>query len=194
MKEQSVQTALNRGFRLGMIGGSDVHAARTLRRNWLRSRYMHPGGFMGVWAPELSREAVWNALWNRRCYATTGRRIILDFSVNRQPMGAEVVLNDEAADFSSRRINALVIGAEELSRVTLVRNGEDLFTEENPKDNEFEWEDTDSLAAVALKSSWKHIGRHPEYSRPFVYYYLRVLQKDGEMAWSSPIWLLSASS
>jgi len=24
---------------------------------------------------------------------------------------------------------------------------------------------------------------------PFAYYYLRVLQKDGHMAWSSPIWV-----
>ena len=64
------------------------HAGRPGNSDWLRVCRGYPGGLVAVYAPELTREAIWDALWHRRCYATTGKRIILEFSVDGEPMGS----------------------------------------------------------------------------------------------------------
>src|SRR5207247_269967 len=48
------------------------------------------GGLTAVWAPELTREALFEALHARRTYATTTARILVDFRVNDAPMGSEI--------------------------------------------------------------------------------------------------------
>lgn len=77
--QSTVQYALERGHIFGFIGSSDHHSA-------------HPGhygqGQMAIWAEELSRPAIWDAVARRRCYAITGDRIALALSLNEEPMGA----------------------------------------------------------------------------------------------------------
>lgn len=67
------------GHRFGVIGSTDHHNA-------------HPGSYgygrLGVWAEALTREAVWDAIQNRRTYALTGDRIRLDFRLNGEMMGS----------------------------------------------------------------------------------------------------------
>ena len=48
------------------------------------------GALTGVWAEALTREALFEALWARRCFATNGARVMLDVRVNGMPMGSEV--------------------------------------------------------------------------------------------------------
>ncbi|MFO7945583.1 MAG: DUF3604 domain-containing protein, partial [Armatimonadota bacterium] len=69
-----VFNALARGYRLGFIGSGDSHAGMPGRsypqdRQWC---VMRKSGFTGVYAPELTREAIYDALAARRTYATTG--------------------------------------------------------------------------------------------------------------------------
>ena len=52
-----------------------------------------------VLAVENTREEIWDALYARRTYATTGARIVLDFKVNQQHMGSWI----EAAPGSTAR-------------------------------------------------------------------------------------------
>jgi len=77
----TVQYGLQQGHVFGLIGSTDHHSS-------------HPGsyghGMCGVWARELTREAVWEAIIQRRTYALTGDRIGLEFSVNGAPMGARI--------------------------------------------------------------------------------------------------------
>ena len=40
-------------------------------------------------ASENTREGIWDAFQHRRTYATTGTRILLDFSSDGHPMGTE---------------------------------------------------------------------------------------------------------
>jgi len=69
------------GHRAGVVAASDNHTGQ-------------PGlphtGLTAVLAPELSREAVFDAIAARRTYATTGERILLDFALNGSSMGESV--------------------------------------------------------------------------------------------------------
>jgi len=81
--ESTIQYGLAQGHVFGFLGNTDHHSA-------------HPGsyghGVSGVWAKELTREAIWEALYERRTYALTGDRMDLQFSINGNPMGSVMAL------------------------------------------------------------------------------------------------------
>jgi hypothetical protein len=77
----TIPRALAEGYRLAFIGSSDSH----------RIVPGLGGALTGVWAEELTREGILEALWARRCYATNGERIVLDVRVDGMPMGSEIV-------------------------------------------------------------------------------------------------------
>lgn len=85
--------ALRRGYRFGVVAGSDgvdgrpgaSHPGRMGVRN-VR------GGLTAVMLPALNRSNLWKALKDRRCYATTGERIVLSLRTGTSVMGDEVCL------------------------------------------------------------------------------------------------------
>jgi hypothetical protein len=166
--------ALRRGYRLGMIASSDNHVGMP-GRSYPHDRQVHtpfPGGLAAVWAPELTRESIFDAIRARRCYGTTGARIILDFTVNGQPMGGEVEIEDESAP---RKIGIYARGTDAFTSVEILRNGDVIHTVSpqlrKAEDTiSVEWEDNTPLVITA-------------------FYYVRLKQADGEMAWSSPVWV-----
>jgi Protein of unknown function (DUF3604) len=99
---------LEQGRTFGVIGSTDHHSS-------------HPGsyghGMCGVWANKLTREAIWDAIVQRRTYALTGDRIALQFSVNDAPMGAEIAGTDQ------RSIRIDVRGGYAIDCVDVVKNG-----------------------------------------------------------------------
>lgn len=82
----AVDTLL-RGLRMGFVGGGDGHPAP-------------PGesGITGIYAKELTVEALWEALRLRRTIATTGAKIMIDFHVNGLPIGTSVDFTAASAD------------------------------------------------------------------------------------------------
>jgi hypothetical protein len=72
---------LRRGFRLGFLGASDNHE----RNPGLG------GALTGVWASANTREGIFEALWARRIFATTGLRPDLRCWVAGACMGSETV-------------------------------------------------------------------------------------------------------
>lgn len=167
---RSVRVALNKGLKLGFIGSSDAHDGR-------------PGisPKAAVLARNLTREEVWDALWNRRCYASTGPRIIVNFKINGKHMGSDLNLTSPV---EKRAIELNVVGTDQIECIELIRNGEKILAESPAKQQiKFTFVDEDDLSALPLF--------------PLVYYYPRIIQKDGHMAWASPIWIsidLKASS
>jgi hypothetical protein len=166
--------ALRRGYRLGMIASSDNHVGMP-GRSYPHDRQIHtpfPGGLAAVWAPELTREAIFDAVRARRCYGTTGARIILEFSVDGEPMGGELQVDDARAP---RKIRVHARGTDVITRLEILRNGQVVHTAlPEPRQAEdilsLEWQDDAAIQGTA-------------------FYYVRLQQADGEMAWSSPIWV-----
>ena len=78
-------------------------------------------GLVAALARELTRDAVFEALFERRTYATTGARILLDFTLNRHGMGSLVAVSapPRLEDF-----NALRLPAEDLDDLRSCRVGD----------------------------------------------------------------------
>ena len=162
--------ALLMGHRLGLMASSDGHDGNPGNANWShRQAHLHHrlgSGFIGVLANEMTREAIWDAMYDRRCYATTGTRIGLSFTVNGAIMGREIT----ARDGEARVIQAEVTGTAPLQRLELVKSGEVVYEQQCRGMSE-------SLDVAEAD------GEGPAF------YYLRAFQTDGEMAWSSPVWV-----
>jgi len=166
---QHVVDALKLGRRYGIIASGDIHDGRpgdaiSHHQPEVESyRYLQPGGLVGIYASELTREAVFDALWNRRVFGTTGPRMLIHFQIGDTPMGSELA----GGDTQDVRIEAHTEAP--IARVDLVRNGED-FQHWTPGSGDFEV--TAEIPPASEEDS----------------YYVRITREDGEMGWSSPIW------
>jgi hypothetical protein len=171
-----VVDALRRGYTLGFIGGGDTHDgcpgrsyAHLPRSQKEATRWhgIYPAGLQAVYARELTRESLWKGMWVRRTYATTGARIVLEFSVGSAPMGSLI----KKWPGGAARFHARVEGTADIAKAELVRNGVVVETRRGRgRSLTFEWARN---AQPGMQQS----------------FYLRVTQVDGHMAWSSPIWL-----
>ncbi|MBA3274525.1 MAG: DUF3604 domain-containing protein [Chloroflexia bacterium] len=114
--------ALARGLRVAFVGGSDDHSGRP---GWSAPTLAHHGvrgGLTAYLATDLTREAIWDALRSRRCYGTSGPRIVVDVSVSGHPMGSEPIL-------TQRPVVAVdVLGTAPLDTVELRRGLATVFT------------------------------------------------------------------
>ena len=120
-----------------------------------------------ILAEEFSRKGLIEALKKRHCYAATDN-IVLDVRMDGNLMGDEVRTAKPSLD-------VVVFGTNPLDRVDVLRDGELVHTHRPEKESEeakFHWEDS-----------------APKKGDKASYYYVRVVQKDGQMAWASPIWV-----
>jgi hypothetical protein len=175
-----VKDALARGHTLGFTAGGDTHDAapggightyngltgQFEKRRWAKASPHHPG-LQGVWAEELTRESIFESIFNRRTYGTTGARIILKTELSSRPMGTVFPLRPNAP--VTYKVNAT--GTAPIAKVEIVRNGETVHEVAPNEDRvEFTFEDTDPPTNQA-------------------YYYVRLTQQDGHIAWASPHYL-----
>lgn len=175
----SVQAALLLGHRFGFIGGTDTHVGQPGHG----PHNVNEGiGLAGVYAAELTRRAIFDAIVARRCYATTGPRILLDYEL--QAGGQVLRMGQEGRVHESpRTLRISVAGCERLASVEILRNCELVHCiEPGERHGEFEWVDTDDLNEHLIRGT-------PFGDKPFALYYVRVTQEDDHKAWGSPIWL-----
>jgi hypothetical protein len=171
----TIHQALEQGYRLAFLGTSDTH----------RIVPGLGGALTGVWARELTREAIWDALWARRCYATNGERVILDVRVDGAPVGSDgVVVNGVA-------VHCKVRSPRTIQYVDLIRDG-----------TRVRRQGVNAGHATVIAEDDPGPGEH--------FYYVRVQLKRppgtrrygqargnrgnlqvarGDYAWSSPIWV-----
>ena len=166
--------AFKRGYRMGMIASSDNHVGMP-GRSYPGDRQAHTpfkGGLCAIWAPELTREALFAALKERRCYGTTGARMIVRFSIDGRPMGSAITVEPS----TTLRASVEVQGTDELKSVQVVTAGRAV------RELPFKRGEDRLSATIELPAL------------PGAHYYLRVTQADGERAWTSPIFMDAASA
>lgn len=165
------QEAWSKGYRLGVVANSDTHTGTPGRVLALAERddmLMYSNGIAGVWSEELTRPEIFKSLKARRCYGTTGVKIIIEVFLLECPMGSEVQWEDPE---NARELRLNIYGTDRIETVDIVKNNEDVHTFRPEKD--------------LLEDSWSDKTRAVSGD----YYYLRVTQRDGHKAWTSPIWV-----
>ncbi|EFB41147.1 hypothetical protein pah_c050o124 [Parachlamydia acanthamoebae str. Hall's coccus] len=179
--EGSIQKALQNNHRFGFVaGGLDDRGAYS---DFFRGDQMqYSPGLTGIIAQEHSRNALIEALYKRSCYATTGERIIVGLYLAGMPMGSEMDTSEKHGLIVNRHISGYVAGTAPLKSVEIIRNGTVIHTlKSDTYYLNFTYDDMTTLNKVCFTPKDK--------KPPFVYYYLRVIQEDGNIAWSSPIWV-----
>ncbi len=144
-----------KGYKIGFIASGDHNGIGV--------------GAAVVLAKEKTREGLLEALRARRCYATTGDKILLDFKVNDSLMGETIPRNN------TPKISIDVKGAGSIKVVEILRKSRVVKTFEVPSGKDrfsVLYTDTDAAKEAGV-----------------LYYYARVTQENGQIAWSSPVWL-----
>lgn len=179
-QEGSIVEALKKNCRFGFVaGGLDD---RGIYNGFFESEQVqYSPGFTGIICEKYTRESMLEGLFRRSCYATTGPRIIVGFYIAGQRMGSELSTSTKPGLNVNRHISGYVAGTDKLKQVELIRNGTVIHTF-HPQNYFFEYyyDDQESIEKVSLNGGDKD---------PFVFYYLRITQEDGHLAWSSPIWI-----
>ena len=169
---------LNRGLKLGFIAGTDTHATMPSGAGDDAGQFYRLPGFTAVRAQQLTREAIFNGIRRRGCYATSLERIYLDVTVGGMPAGQSAEWKDTQ---KPRTIDVAAAGKSDIESIEIVRNGAVIHDR-----NDAGWHcrcsytDEENLGDVWLDS--KYLGQ-------FAYYYVRVTCRSGAQAWSSPVWL-----
>ncbi len=147
-----IQDAWEKGVIIGVIASPDHSGGR---------------GKACVYAPELTREALLDAMRRRHCFGSTAAKILLDVRVNGALMGEKIAAPDgRPVDV---RITARCPG--DIDRIEVCRNNQFVYT----------------ATPNGKTADLRFVDEQPLPGRS--YYYVRVLQKDEEIAWSSPVWL-----
>lgn len=166
-----VQDALAAGYRLGITADGDNHfgmPGSNVGKGWTGGYYSRMG-ITAVLSDSLTRDSVYDALYNRRVYGTTGARILLSFKSQSHYMG------EEFSSVAIPQLDIKVAGTAPLDYVKIFRNG---------KTEVFSWtgNGSDKTTSLVFKDTAAVPGN--TYS-----YYVRVHQTDDHYAWSSPIWI-----
>ncbi|MBI2322890.1 MAG: DUF3604 domain-containing protein [Chloroflexi bacterium] len=119
--EWFAREALERGLVVGFVGATDDHSGRP-GASWPTARPFLPkrGSITAVLAHELTREGLWEALRARRCYATSGERMLLDVQADGRPMGAHF-----RAD-AAPELRVAVVGTAPIERIVVLRGAREI--------------------------------------------------------------------
>ncbi len=117
--------ALEAGHVVGVTCNSDGHKGRPGAEGPGAGEFGIAGGLTCVLAPELTRQAVFDALRARRCYGTSGPRIDLQVEMDSAPMGSILPWRRIAL------IHATVLGTAPLESLRLYR-GREIIHEVRP--------------------------------------------------------------
>jgi hypothetical protein len=180
-QEGSIRDALNKNLRFGFVAGG-LDDRGVYHEFFECGQEQYPAGMTAIIAPEHNRSSLYDALYNRSCYATTGARIIAGLHLAGFPMGSETNTTDKHGLLYNRHLSGYVAGTDNLQLIEIIRNGK-VLVEFKPDgySYEFTYDDLTPLEKNVLDAK--------DGKPPFAYYYLRAQQKDGHVAWTSPIWV-----
>jgi hypothetical protein len=117
-----------------------------------------------IYAPENDRRAILDALRRRHTYGATDNMIL-------EVRAGDHFMGDELTTATYPELELKVQATGKIGRIDLVRNNQYIYTSSPLKES------------VSLK----YTDREPKVG--LNYYYFRVLQDDGQVAWASPVWI-----
>jgi hypothetical protein len=153
-----VRDALDRGYRLGFVGSGDSHDGHP----GLSHLVTGLGGLAALFAEDLTKAGVLEAMRARRVYATNGPRIALWTWLRGRPMGSTLAVGDAG------EMTIEVAAAGPIDRLEGILSGSVVAVFEGG-------------GRSAFRVAWPvgTMGRDD-------YLYVRVIQENGGAAWSSP--------
>jgi hypothetical protein len=163
-EEENLYAYLRNGLKMGFTGGSDTHDSMP------GNPYPEPGcpraaGFTGVHLDELTPIALEKAIRSRRTIATSGARIGIWVNYGDYSIG-------DIAQFQKDNVfDIRVDAASAIDTVEVLHDGRPVHV----------------LDAVGSTAEFEYRPHRSEAEESF--YHVRVRQRDGHVAWSSPIWI-----
>ena len=122
-----------------------------------------------VYTPSPARGDIFESIQKRHTYGATDN-IVLEFWLGGHFMG------DDFSAHEKQNLRVRVQGTDEIEKIHVIRDAKYIYTispgQNSPGKREVEFEYADNEVGT---------GEH--------WYYIRVEQKDQELAWSSPIWV-----
>ncbi len=119
-------------------------------------------------AEDFTREGLLDAMKQRHNYGATDN-IVLDYRLEAN--GRQYLQGDILEADGAFRLSVKILGTAPIRQIDIIKNQEFLYTRQKlPQDVAFTYEDATKAAGED-------------------FYYVRVQQNDGNVAWSSPIWV-----
>lgn len=148
--------ALDKGWHVAPTNNEDNHKGGWGTSNTARTVIL---------APTLSREAIYEAMTNKRVYSTEDENLEIMYKVNGQVMGANLN-NPEKLNFliDIKDIDT----TDKIGKISIIANGGTVVTSKTFDSNNAYWE----------------FELEPQYD----YYYVRVDQADKDIAVTAPVW------
>jgi hypothetical protein len=123
-----------------------------------------------ILAEDFTREGLLDAMQKRHAYAATDQ-IVMDFRIVTAQ--GESLMGDIESTSSQPRLVVKVLGTAPIQHIDVIKNNTYIHkVSPGTQDANFEYVDRTSLTGDT-------------------YYYIRAEQTDGQLAWSSPIWIKS---
>ena len=94
--EWLLHDAFDKGYRVGVVCHSDDHKGRPGATRPGASTFGAIGGLTCYFMPELTRDALFEALRQRQHYGTTGTRIFIDLQRHVRPRGDRLLRRSAA--------------------------------------------------------------------------------------------------
>lgn len=168
-----IARGLSRGHRFGFYAASDNHDGWF--GNPLSFKY-ELAGLAGFWTTELTHARVFDALANRQTIATSGSRIIVEFGAiegsSTVQAGEEIVAYSPTFTWSVHGTDTIASVAVEAVKLHVDSDLPEQLHETTPlsldDEGQYEWSGWDGSTYAV---------------------FLSVTQDDGELAWSSPVWI-----
>ncbi len=154
--------ALDKGWHLAPTNNQDNHKGKWVNANTARTVIV---------AEDLTRDSLYEAMRQKRVYATENENMKMNYSVNGKPMGS-FLDNPTSLNFN---ITASDPDAGDIiKKVSIIANGGTVVASKEFDSNSISWELT----------------LEPQYS----YYYVKVEQKNKDISVTAPVWTGESSA
>ncbi len=126
-------------------------------------------GLACVWVKEISRNGILEAMRSRRVFGTTGDQIEIDFRLNG------VVQGQTIKGIKKPVLSYNISAVDQIESIDILRNSRVIQSIKPDKSTK--------------ELSGKFIDKAYQTEKDVLYYYVRVIQKNKHIGWSSPIWM-----